>query len=148
MARKLLTAMAYCGLTAGSWPATAQSVPTREGAAAAEQVCFEGAYPDVAQVPPERRGKTFVVPATTRAAAMFEKKGFRQVECSASGMTDSARLRAWRDEVCELASFGNVAVQNQLERAFGERPAVLCALAERLGGPWEQGQQKTIRITR
>lgn len=148
MARELISAIACSGLMVAAQPVQAQNPAPDGGVSAAEKVCLERAYSDVAQVPAERRGQTFVVPATARAAGMLEKKGFRQVECSASGMADTARLRAWRDEVCELAAFGNEATQNQLERALGERPAVLCALAEQLGGPWDQGQQQKIRTTR
>lgn len=91
---------------------------------------------------------------TVRGAQSLQKKGFRPVACAADGMASrtagasDAGLTAWRDEMCELASVGNVAVQNQLERALGERPAVLCAYGEALSGPWDRNKASGIRIRR
>lgn len=70
------------------------------------------------------------------AIEMLAKKGFIVTNCEEVGLATAADRNAWRDDICTLASQGNVAVQNQLEGALGERPAVLCAMAEALAGPW------------
>ncbi|MCP5384193.1 MAG: hypothetical protein H6919_03285 [Sphingomonadaceae bacterium] len=95
-------------------------------------------FGDVPQVPVARRGQPFRILTIERAASGLEAKGFTRVDCTVADLVLAGKRAGWRDEICELASKGNEAVQNQLERAYGERPAVLCAMAEAVAGQWER----------
>ncbi len=116
----------------------AQTAPSATPLTEADRapVCMARAMKDVPQVRSEKRGQQIRVVTIERSAKTMEAKGFKRVECSAADLARSDRRGAWRDEICELASTGNEAVQNQLEKAYGERPAVLCASAEQVAGPW------------
>ncbi|MCB0072196.1 MAG: hypothetical protein KDE20_12090 [Caldilineaceae bacterium] len=101
-------------------------------------VCMLRPFGDVPQVPVARRGQPFRILTIERAASGLEAKGFTRVDCTVADLVLAGKRAGWRDEICELASKGNEAVQNQLERAYGERPAVLCAMAEAVAGQWER----------
>lgn len=107
-------------------------------AAATTPVCMARPFRDVPQVRAERRGQPFHIVTVERAVPGLEAKGFARVDCTAADLARGERRSGWRDEICKLASEGNEAVQNQLERAYGEKPAVLCAMAEAVAGQWER----------
>lgn len=109
-------------------------------------VCMTRPMSRVAQVPEARRGQPFRIITIERGASALEKKGFRRVMCETADMVRADKKNSFRDDICELASFGNEAVQNQLERALGERPAVLCAGAEIVAGTW--ARKKQLRVVR
>lgn len=68
-----------------------------------------------------------VVPAAAKAT--MEAKGFEQFQCGKGGF-GVAEQAAFRDKVCGMAANAPTPVQDQLEIAMGERPAVLCGMAE------------------
>lgn len=77
--------------------------------------------------------------ATAADAEALQKKGFTTTDCAAVDLASTTSRSDWRDQICTLASQGNQAVQNQLEAMLGERPAVLCAMAEQTAGEWRRG---------
>lgn len=105
-------------------------------------VCMARPMKKVAQVPVSKRGQLFRVVTVERGVQALEQKGFQRVDCEAADLARVEKRGAWRDEICELASTGNEAVQIQLARAYGEKPAVLCAAAEQVAGQWERKKRK------
>ncbi|WP_209348248.1 hypothetical protein [Pontixanthobacter sp. CEM42] len=110
-----------------------QAAPTAEDA----PICMSRPLSDVKQVSREKHGQPFRILTTERTARGLEAKGFTRVDCVTADLVQADKKNAWRDEICELAATGNEAVQNQLEKAYGERPAVLCTGAEMAAGMWE-----------
>jgi hypothetical protein len=136
MTASLLTALA---MMAAPPPLAAQEADSTGTKTEAEDaVCLERALPAVAQVEESRRGQMFRIVATGKASRGLETRGFRKVDCAAAGLDLAEGRSAYRDEVCALAAAGNEAVQNQIERALGERAAALCASAEIVAGPWKR----------
>ena len=139
------------GLLAAAMSASAMLVAGLVGTGAAAQdsqttaerdrtpVCMARALRDVPQVRAEQRGQPFQVVTVERAVQTLEARGFVRVDCATADLARADRRASWRDEICKLASTGNEAAQRQLARAYGEKPAVLCAMAEQVAGPWERG---------
>ncbi len=126
-------------LTVSSIPVAAQTEPDTAATAPEDApICMTRPLSDVKQVSREKRGQPFRILTTERTAKGLEAKGFRRVDCSTADLVQASKKNAWRDEICELAATGNEAVQNQLEKAYGERPAVLCAGAEMAAGKWDR----------
>jgi hypothetical protein len=71
-------------------------------------------------------------------AAALEAKGFTPAPCSGE-LADQAVQSRYRDTLCGLVAASNEATQKQMERALGAAPALLCASAEKLVGPWNGG---------
>lgn len=113
-------------------PANAQSTPRSQDETEVERqpICMARAQRDVPHVKAAQRGKNFFIVAAPRTAPSFEAKGFSRISCQEAGLTRATDLLEYRNRVCEMAAYGNGAIQNQIERAIGERPAVLCANAE------------------
>lgn len=63
------------------------------------------------------------------------KKGFVAAACETAFAT-ARSAEDWRNRICSMASNPNEAVQNQLEAQLGERPNVLCGMAEQVVGMW------------
>lgn len=101
-------------------------------------VCMARDFVDIPQVAQEARGRRNMILATPRSVSVLEGKGFTRIECAEAGLSSARDQESSRDLVCELAAGGNEAVQEQLTRAFGASPAEMCALAERVAGPWER----------
>ena len=59
----------------------------------------------------------------------LEKKGFVEFTCGRAGFTRQEQLR-FQDFVCRIAVEETEGTQRQFEYIFGERPAILCAMAE------------------
>ena len=72
-------------------------------------------------------------------ASSMSAKGFVLVDCAARFASIADRQR-YRDSVCEIASSWREELQQYFERQRGERPAVLCGMAEEVVGQW--GGQK------
>lgn len=125
--------------------ATAQSggSPTSADPQSNQAICMTRVMGDIPQVAQNARGQRHMILATERSARHLAAKGFVITDCAESGLSDSKQRSLARDRVCELASEGNAAVQNQLEAALGARPAELCALAERVAGEWERKSDKS-----
>lgn len=79
-------------------------------------------------------GTAFSIILPRMFAERMEKRGFAATDCSAAFRSNS-RIEAWRDNICEVASNKTEEVQQMYLASLGERPAVLCALAEAVIGP-------------
>lgn len=99
-------------------------------------VCLTGAWRDVPQVSEAQRGQAFRIVVAAIDAEALVAKGFAVTDCTLADLATAEKKQGWRDRVCEMAAFGNEAVQNQFERALGARPAVLCGSAELVAGQW------------
>ncbi|MFL0357590.1 hypothetical protein ACI5KX_14085 [Erythrobacter sp. GH1-10] len=126
-------------------PARAQGLDGNDapGSDQNSPICMARPHDAVAQVRPEQRGKPFHILAVQGSVAGLEAKGFSIVDCAKAKLGQQGQVKRYRDTICELASKGNEAVQNQLERALGERPATLCANAQVIAGRWQRGQSST-----
>lgn len=100
--------------------------------------CLARPLSDVKQVPAARRGRSFQIVAAAEYVPLFEAGGFQVVDCKGAGLGAIRSQARYRDRVCRMAASGNDAVQNQLRRALGVSPAILCANAERVAGRWDQ----------
>ena len=143
----LLAGLALSGSAVTS-PLHAQTNTTPDTEDSANPVCMSGPWRDARQTMAPKKGKRFKIVVAQRDSAGFVKRGFSKKDCAAADLVSVARRNAWRDEICTMASFGNEAVQQQLARALGARPAELCASAELTVGPWKgnipPGQQRIL----
>lgn len=135
------------GILSAAMPANAKAQESAGQARAAtpgvEIVCMARSKGNVPQVRSEDRGRKFLIMAVAGSVANFEAKGFEVEDCNESDFSSRGQQIAFRNRMCSLAATGNEAVQNQLERALGEQPSVLCANAELILGEW---QRETDRV--
>ncbi|MCK0127532.1 hypothetical protein [Erythrobacter sp. F6033] len=80
-------------------------------------------------------GRKVAVIAPVQSAPTLIAKGFAVESCERN-FAGVGQRRKWRDEICELASEPDAHFQAQAEKIMGERPAVLCAMAEIVSSPW------------
>ena len=104
-------------------------------------ICMSGEWRDVPQVSEAKRGQAFRIVVATRDVLTLEAKGFEITDCTVADLVTADKRRSWRNYVCEMAAYGNEAVQNQFERAMGARPGVLCASAELVTGALNSREQ-------
>lgn len=83
---------------------------------------------------PGEKVTQIVVPR--RAIGAMEMKGFEEFDCTRGGFPPAQQAK-FRDEMCQIAADQPEAMQRQLEHVLGERPAVLCAMAEIVVGEWD-----------
>lgn len=76
-----------------------------------------------------------LVPLSDEAAMLAQS--FVAVPCSDTFATTTDQLQ-WRDFICTTTATQNEDVQRQLVDLLGERPAVLCGMAEAVLGPWQR----------
>jgi len=81
----------------------------------------------------QRTSLAVIVPQAQSLALI--KKGFVAAPCETAFAT-ARSAEDWRNRICSMAANPNEAVQNQLEAHLGERPNVLCGMAEQVIGPW------------
>ena len=136
--RKFAAGLALASMALlSAWQAAPLSAQTDHAAGRKDNaICMVRPLRNVAQVRPEDRGKPFHILAVEQSVSAFEAKGFSQVQCAEAELMKPEARKAYRDNVCLLAEGGNDAVQSQLERAFGERPSVLCENAELVVGAY------------
>lgn len=79
---------------------------------------------------------SIILPA--RDAQGLMAKGFVAVPCEIAFPTEQQR-EEWKDAICTIASEWREELQEHFERERGERPAVLCGMAEAAVAPWERG---------
>lgn len=97
--------------------------------------CMQGRYQAVEQVRNEDRGQAYDVMVAQSDVAALGAAGLKSIDCR--GRFSSLGARAIeRDRICKFAYTGNEAVQEQMERALGVHPAILCKSAEQVAGPW------------
>lgn len=80
-----------------------------------------------------------ILPASNQGA--MRAKGFLPVPCSEHFGTVQQR-EAYRDQICLAASRGDRTLQDTYELRLGERPAVLCGMAELAISRWKRGGRK------
>jgi hypothetical protein len=85
--------------------------------------------------------RQFSVVAPKSNAPALELKGFTHVQCGDAFRSRREALR-FRDRVCEIASIPNDRLQDNFERRLGERPAVLCGMAELVVGQWQRSRAR------
>lgn len=90
-----------------------------------------------------RKPAQIVVPEM--AVSGLTRKGFQQVDCNQAKLNSRASREAWRDKICRKAAFGNLAIQNQYAQIYGERPAALCAAAQRVAGKVDRKKLKQAK---
>lgn len=66
-------------------------------------------------------------------------KGFVRTPCD-EAFASEAEQRDWRDRICRFVATAPEGMQKNMEGAMGERPAILCGMAEVVLGPWDQSQ--------
>lgn len=81
--------------------------------------------------------KLYILLPSSDAAAM-KAKGFVVAPCEESFKSQADR-ETFRDNICEIASTWREDLQGHFERERGERPAVLCGMAEMVVGQWKRG---------
>jgi hypothetical protein len=121
-------------------PAVARE-PAQSAASATEPACMVGTFGNAAHVAPERRGQSFLILTVARAVPNLETKGFARVDCAATDFAQADARKSWRSRICHQASEGGRSDQDRLEQTYGERPAVLCAMAEAVEGQWNGRDQ-------
>ena len=119
-------ALSLAALTAAvpQAPALGQTEAIRQNATS---ICMIGTSP---------YGNRFaiIVPATD--TGHMRAKGFEPGQCE-DAFASQAEREAFRDSICWIASSWREDLQQHFERERGERPAVLCGMAEIAVGQWE-----------
>lgn len=105
----------------------------------ADPVSAQTAQPANGPVCMARGDLSVILPA--RDVAALAAKGFTIEPCSKAFATEQS-VEKWRDEVCLMAATLNSDVQDTIEQRAGERPAVLCGMAEEVVGAWQQGESE------
>lgn len=78
--------------------------------------------------------------APNDAAAALEAKGFTQFPCAKGGFPIPTQIE-FRDFICTVSSEYSEGMQKQFEALLGERPGVLCGLAEVSLGRWSRSRR-------
>lgn len=111
----------------------------------AEPICMvptKGAFAGADQA---RGGRSKAILVVRKSVPDLEARGFKQSDCEQNSLKTSSDLSNYRDQVCNLAAYGNEAVQAQIYETLGEYPAVLCAHAEKVAGPWHRKMDNVQR---
>ena len=95
-----------------------------------------GADDRICMIRSGEEGETAIVLPTNDREAMMAK-GFVDTPCG-SAFAGEEDQRRFRDRICYLTASQNENVQQQLEALLGERPAVLCGMAEQVLGQWQR----------
>lgn len=93
-----------------------------------EAVCMVRATPDGRPMP-------IILPAVSESA--MQAQGFVVAPCQ-EVFPGVASRRAYRNQVCRMASLWREELQRRFEEARGVRPAVLCGMAEQVIGQWDR----------
>ena len=111
------------------------------GPPARAQSGSSGGETPICMVNPDSGDGDGVVVVSAADATGLEAKGFQAVSCSEKFGSQTSLL-SYRDAICTIASIPDKATQDTYEEQFGERPAVLCGMAERTLGQWKrQGER-------
>lgn len=78
-------------------------------------------------------GLSIVVPS--QSASAMRAKGFKREPCR-KNFANAAARNAYRDEVCHMASTYREEQLVSFENLYGERPGVLCGMAEVAISQW------------
>ena len=119
-------------------PSMAQSEAEQGRAIDAEPICMASPSGGVASKDAMKTARSSVIVVVRASVPDLEARGFKQTNCAQSGLKTPTDLGDYRDQVCNLAAYGNEAVQAQIYETLGEYPAVLCACAEKVSGAWDR----------
>lgn len=109
-----------------SVPAVAQGQRLVEGQ---DYVCMARTRDDAGE-------RTTRIVVLTPSVQLMRSRGFAEFGCVQGGFPPAQQIE-FRDEICEITADQPEGMQQQLEAVFGERPAVLCAMAEIVVGEWD-----------
>lgn len=131
MDRKLLIAgMLVSGFIFSlSRPGLLQAQSHAVGAPEQKVVCMERVT---------NKGPSLSILTPSISAEAMEAKGFEIVPCSRKFATQEQQEK-WRDSICQIAASWRPDLQDHFELTRGERPAVLCGMAEMAIGQWTKG---------
>lgn len=110
-------------------PVSAQS---EQGASNAAPVCMVRMISETEEFP-------IILPAADVDA--MKAKGFEPKPCDADFGTAQQR-EAWKETICEMASIRTEGVHESFEAKWGERPNVLCGMAEQASSQWKRGRKQ------
>ncbi len=103
---------------------------------AAQSASNDAAPICMTRTPSEGAAVNIILPASNAGA--MRAKGFETVPCSQSFAT-AAQRETYRDAICLAASKRSHSLQEAYELRLGERPAVLCGMAELAVSRWKRG---------
>lgn len=86
-------------------------------------------------------GETFRVFLPASDIGSMQARGFELENCNVHFSTQEQREN-WRDRICQLASLPNKEFHDQYEQEMGQRPNVLCGMAELATTRWQRGGKK------
>jgi hypothetical protein len=69
----------------------------------------------------------------------LRKKGFASVSCNNAFATNEQR-EEWKEAICTIASTTTLGEPDSFEAQMGERPNVLCGMAELAVSQWRRGR--------
>jgi hypothetical protein len=136
---KIIAVAALATLLAGH----AYAAPQDEGGSAASNpdsapVCMTREYEA------DGRKRAFEIITVASDVRALQTKGFVVADCKAAFRTADQQER-YRDKVCVMAARFSDEVQTQFAELLGERPAVLCGMAELAVGQWEPSENGKAR---
>lgn len=76
---------------------------------------------------------SFVILVPRANVEAMKAKGFERMRCVRKTTSRKSR-RAWRNSICALAAEPDEALQKRFAEQYGERPSVLCGMAEQVMG--------------
>lgn len=85
-------------------------------------------------------GKVLSITVPARSVPSLLDRGFSNVDCGGPEFTHDRQI-AFRDQVCKLVAEQPEGMQLQFENILGERPSVLCGMAEAVTGPWKRAER-------
>ena len=103
-------------------------------------------FRDVQRVAPESRGKPLVVLIAGKDTEALLRYGFVPASCVAAGLAEEQAQARYREEVCEVAWYGDSGIYGQFEEAAGIPPNILCDSVEELIGLWPGRPERASRI--
>lgn len=120
---------AACTMLVGAMAASSLGVPAlAQSASKPPLVCL------VREGLPSNDPLYIVAPASDAAA--LKAKGFVAADCGNTAFSRDRQI-ALRDRICRIAADEPEGIQLQFEHMLGERPAVLCGVAEAALGAWD-----------
>ncbi|WP_379548284.1 hypothetical protein ACFCW2_03735 [Qipengyuania sp. DSG2-2] len=127
-------AMVFVGVVSSPFALQAQGTSPNANSNPSAAICMSRAVPE------ELEGIASEVPVVVPARDVggMVAKGFRVSGCKKFFASTEAQI-AWRDEVCAIAALNYTGQAESFERRVGERPSVLCGLAQVALGPRSRG---------
>lgn len=90
---------------------------------------------------PQEGGRQYPIIVAANQIGDLRNKGFRPIPCE-EGFPNRASFELYRDRICYLNSILDEDMQEKFALAQGERPAVLCEMAEGYVGRWDRTRHR------